>query len=372
MIFLDSPHLYDYTMKAFSENVFKESIPIMVNPNQNRPPTIQDVAKLAGVSISTVSRVINQSARVSEEKAGRVRQAIEDLEFRPRTAARVLASRKTRTIGLLLPVISGDFFADMLRGVERGLIEGGYDLLIHSTFLETRPDSPFKRLLGEHNTDGLIVFSDSLDDPELKRLHDQGFPVVLLHRSSPRGLSIPSITVENKNGAREVTEHLITVHGRRRIVFLRGPETHEDTHWREIGYRQALEAHGLTFDPALVGEGNFAGQDAQDAIEALLVDGVPFDAVFSGDDEAAFGVLRALRWAGLRVPDDIAVVGFDDSRLASHLVPQLTTVDAQVENAGFTAAQQLVRLIKTGDVDEITLLPTRLVIRRSCGCHYSE
>ena len=117
---------------------------------------------------------------------------------------------------------------------------------------------------------------------------------------------------------------------------------------------------------------NLHDRDAQDAIESMLVDGVPFDAVFAGDDESASGVLRALRWAGLRVPDDIAVVGFDDSSLAGHLVPQLTTVDAQVEKAGFTAAQQLVRLIKSGDAEEITLLPTRLVIRRSCGCYYSE
>lgn len=338
----------------------------------NQQPTIQDVARRAGVSISTVSRVINQSATVSDQKSIRVQQAIEELNFRPRAAARILASRKTDTIGLLLPIISGDFFAGMLRGIERGLIEGGYDLLVHSTFLESRPDSPSKRILGEHNTDGLIVFSDSLNDQELVRLHQLGFPVVLLHRSSPPGLSIPSITVENKNGTRNMIEHLITVHNRRRIVFLRGPEAHEDTHWREIGYRQALEQYGIEFDPALVGEGNFTDRDAQDAIEALLVDGVTFDAVFAGDDEAASGVLRALRWAGIRVPDDVAVVGFDDSSLASHLVPQLTTVDAQVETAGFTAAQQLVRLIKTGEADEITLLPTRLVIRRSCGCHYSE
>lgn len=335
-------------------------------------PTIIDVAQRAGVSISTVSRVLNQSAPVSDEKAAQVWQAVEALNFRPKAAARILASRKTDTIGLLLPIISGDFFAAMLRGIERGVIEGGYDLLIHSTFIDVRPQNPFKQVLGEHNTDGLIVFSDSLDDKELRRLHDLNFPVVLLHRSSPQGLSIPSITVENKNGARKITQHLIEAHNRRRIVFLRGPEAHEDTHWREMGYRLALEEHHLLFDPSLVGMGNFNDQDAQDAIEAMLVDGVEFDAVFAGDDEAASGVLRALRWAGIRIPDDVSVVGFDDSSLASHLIPQLTTVDAQVEKAGYTAAQQLVRLIKKGEADPITLLPTELVIRRSCGCHYSE
>jgi LacI family transcriptional regulator len=306
-------------------------------------PTINDVAKQAGVSISTVSRVLNQSAPVSKDKALLVQQAIEDLNFTPRAAARILASRKTDTIGLLLPIISGEFFAAMLRGVERGVLEGDYDLLIHSTFLESRPPHPFKRVLGEHNTDGLIVFSDSLDDKELIRLHDINFPLVLLHRSSPPGLAIPSITVENKKGARIITEHLISVHNRQRIVFLRGPEAHEDTHWREIGYRQALEDHGIGFDPSLVGVGNFNDKDAQDAIESLLLDGVEFDAVFAGDDEAASGVLRALRWAGLRVPEQVSVVGFDDSNLAGHLVPQLTTVDAQVEAAGYAAATQQVR-----------------------------
>lgn len=344
----------------------------MPRTKKNKQVSIVEVAEHAGVSISTVSRVINQSSPVSPDKTARVLSAIEELNFHPKSAARKLASRKTETIGLLLPIISGDYFASMLRGIERGVLEGGYDLLIHSTYLEANPQTPFKRVLGEHNTDGLIVFSDSLDDKELKRLHDQDFPVILLHRSSPPGIGIPSVTVENKNGARDITNHLISVHHRRRIVFLRGPDTHEDTHWREAGYRQALEINKIKFEPSLIGSGNFNDKDAQDAIEAMLIDGIEFDAVFAGDDEAASGVLRALRWVGIHVPDDVAVVGFDDSTLASHLVPQLTTVNAQVEKAGYAAANQLIRLIKTGDPNPITLLPTRLVIRRSCGCSYAE
>jgi DNA-binding LacI/PurR family transcriptional regulator len=339
---------------------------------KSKHPTIRDVAEKAGVSISTVSRVLNQSARVSESKAVSVQLAIEALNFRPKAAARILARQRTNTIGLLLPIISGDFFAAMLRGIERGVLEGDYDLLIHSTYLEARPQHAFKRVLGEHNTDGLIVFSDSLDEKELRRLHEINFPVVLLHRSAPEDLPIPSVTVENKNGAKAITEHLILEHRRRRIVFLRGPEGHEDTHWREIGYRQALEQHDIPFDPALVGEGNFNDDNAQDAIDSLLMDGVHFDGVFAGDDEAASGVLRALRWAGIYVPEEVSVVGFDDSNLASHLVPQLTTVDAHIEEAGNAAAEQLVRLIRTGEAEAFTMLPTHLVIRRSCGCRFSD
>jgi DNA-binding LacI/PurR family transcriptional regulator len=180
------------------------------------------------------------------------------------------------------------------------------------------------------------------------------------------------VTVENKNGAKQIIEHLIRVHDRRRIVYLRGPEEHEDSYWREIGYRQALDEAGIDFDPALIGSGNFDNHDAQDAIETMMMDGVEFDAVFAGDDEAASGVLRALRFAGLQVPDQVSVVGFDDSNLAQHLVPALTTVDAQVEQAGYTASKQLIQLIKRGETQQITLLPTQLVVRRSCGCFYEE
>ena len=337
---------------------------------KNRPANIKDVAKRAGVSISTVSRVINQTVPVADDKFQRVQEAIQELNFQPKTAARRLRNQKANTIGLLLPVISGDFIASMLRGIERGVIEDDYELLVHSTFFESRTDSPFRRVLGEHNTDGLIVFSDSLDDKELRRLYDLDFPVVLLHRSSPEGLNMPSITVENKNGTKQLIEHLIKDHGRTRIVYLRGPEEHEDTHWRDIGYRQALEENGTSFDPSLIGSGNFNARDAADAINTMIVDGVNFDAVFSGDDEAASGVLRALHLAKIRVPEDVSVVGFDDVNLAAHMIPALTTVNAQIEQTGYTAAQQLIKLIRHGDAEPIILLPTQLIIRRSCGCNY--
>jgi DNA-binding LacI/PurR family transcriptional regulator len=327
-----------------------------------------DVAEHAGVSIATVSRVLNKTATVKEKTAEQVLSAVEALKYRPKAAARILARQKTDTIGLLLPVISGDFFAEMLQGIERGVVEGGYDLLIHSTFAGVKPNSPFKHVLGEHNTDGLLVFSDSLDEDELRRLHDIGFPVVLLHRSSPAGMTIPCVTVENKNGARAMVEHLIVEHGKQRIVFLRGPEGHEDSTRRELGYRQALERHGIPFDPCLIEMGNFNSQDAQLALRSLLDRGVAFDAVFAGDDDSASGALTALQSAGLRVPQDIALAGFDNSPLAYYLTPSLTTINAHIQQAGYTAAQQLVGLLQSGHADPITLLPTELVIRRSCGC----
>lgn len=332
--------------------------------------TIKDVARKAGVSISTVSRVINQSAPVTPELKSRVKTVIEELGYRPQTAARALASQRTNTIGLLLPQVSGDFIADMLRGIERGIIEGGFDLLVHSTRLGSKSDSHFKRVLDEKNTDGLIVFSDSLDDKELRRLHSIDFPVVLLHRSSPTGLNIPCVTVENKKGAYKLVDHLITVHGCQRIVYLRGPEGHEDSYWREIGYRQGLEHNHLPYDSDLIGKGEFENKYAYEEINHFLENGITFDAVFAGDDEAASGVVKALRDANLHVPEDIAVAGFDDARMASLFHPSLTTINAQVEQAGYATSRKLVRRIQTEDIENKTLLPTELVIRESCGCKW--
>jgi DNA-binding LacI/PurR family transcriptional regulator len=331
-------------------------------------PTIEDVAKRAGVSIATVSRVINKTAPVQDKTAMQVLSAVEALKYRPKAAARILARQRTDTIGLLLPVISGDFFAEMLQGIERGVIEGGYDLLIHSTFAGVNPNSMYKHVLGEHNTDGLIVFSDSLDEEELHRFYDIGFPIVLLHRTSPQGLDIPCVTVENKEGARKIVDHLIDVHGRRRIVFLRGPQGHEDSTWRELGYRQSLDRHGVPFDPELVGFGNFNSLDARQAIQGLLARRVSFDAVFAADDDSASGALAELLSAGYQIPEDISLAGFDNSPLAFYLSPPLTTINAHIQEAGYTAAQLLVRLLHTGQADSITLLPTEMVIRRSCGC----
>jgi LacI family transcriptional regulator len=341
----------------------------MSDPMPPARVTIADVARRAGVSIATVSRVINRTAPVAEETAARVRAAIAALNYVPRAAARSLASRRTDTLGLLLPKISGYFFPPLLRGIEAGARENGFGLLIHSTQDRGDPAGGTRCLLGEHNTDGLLVFTDSLDEAELTRLHTVGFPMVLLHRSPPRGLDIPCVTFENKDGARKLVEHLIETHDYRRIAFLRGPEQHEDSYWREIGYREALAAHAISFDPALVARGGFDEEEAQLAVQRWLEDEVEIEAIFAGDDEAASGAIAALRQAGKRVPEDVAVVGFDDSPIAHYMAPlPLTTVRAPIEEAGLAATRQLARLIRTGQADPLVLLPTELVVRRSCGC----
>ncbi len=331
-------------------------------------PTIADVAKLAGVSTATVSRVLNRTAPVSEETTARVQAAIAELNYHPSAAARGLASRKTNMIGLLTTDVSAPFFTPILSGIEAGAREAGLGLLIHCTGDGPSPGPGYRRPMGPHNTDGLLVFAASLEDAELVHLYEIDFPVVLLYQAPPDGLNIPYITIENKAGARELVDHLLEVHAYRRVAFLRGPENHEDSYWRELGYREALESHGIPFDPALVATGGFDQDIAQLAVEQWLRQGVQIDAIFAGDDEAATGVIAALQRAGKRVPEDFAVVGFDDVHLANYLMPPLTTVRAPIEQTGREAVRQLVSLLRTGEADPLVLLPTELVIRRSCGC----
>ncbi len=333
---------------------------------RKRRATISDVANLAGVSIATVSRVVNGTAPVAQETVDRVQRAITMLGYSPHAAARRLAGHQAGALGVLLPEVAADFFFPLVRGIAQEVRSAGYDLLIHvaSSGQESSLSSP----LGEHNTDGLLIFTGRLNDEEIARLYQSGFPIVLLYRSPSDDFPIPYVMFENKKGARELIEHLISVHGRRRIAYLRGPEGNEDSEWRERGYREALEKYNIPFDGDLVGMGNFDADVARETIESWLLEGLDFDAVFAGDDEAAMGVMQALRHAGKKVPDDIAVVGFDDISSAKLMAPPLTTVRAPIEAAAAGAAQALFAQINGKEAPHQLRYPTEVVIRQSCGC----
>ena len=328
--------------------------------------TIADVARRAGVSIATVSRVLNHSAPVVPEMAERVRTVIKELNYRPHTAARILATRRTDTIGLLLPEISGDYFQPMLRGVETGARQAGFDLLIHVT--EPLPEGIPHRHLGEHNADGLVIFPDSIDDQEIIRLHTIGLPIVMMYQSAPEQLNIPFITIENKSGTHKIVSHFIEAHHYRRIAFLRGPEGNDDSELREKGYREAMAAHGLPVDEALIARGNFTQEDGRLAVQGWLNDGLRFEAIAAGDDDSAIGAMLALQEAGLRIPQDVAVAGFDDIPFSRYLSPPLTTIRAPIEQVGQEAVRQLACLVRGEGVEPLIVLPTELVIRQSCGC----
>jgi DNA-binding LacI/PurR family transcriptional regulator len=249
--------------------------------------------------------------------------------------------------------------------------ENQYNLLVATYKSPARKDS--QPPIGAHNTDGMLVFADSLSDEHLTQLCRSRFPLVLIHRTPPPNLKIPFVTVENKAATRKLIDHLIEKHGRRSIVFLRGPHEQEDSTWREQGYRDSLQTHEIALDESLFIDGEFNGAIAYQNIKNLIAQrkaGCLFDAVFTGDDDAAIGALTALSEAGLRVPEDVSVVGFDDSRLSPFLNPPLTTVRAPTEEVGRTAARLLFDQIKDLPAEPVTLLSTEIILRRSCGCPY--
>ena len=330
--------------------------------------TIRDVARQAGVSVATVSRYINRNAPVSAEVGERLDEVMNRLRYVPHAAARNLASRKTRVIGLLLNNLHNDFFVPLLNGVEGVVRQKEYNLIVATYHASSRNTLPPP--IGPHNTDGLLVFSDGLIDEDLANLNASGFPMVLVHRTSPPSLSIPSVTVENVEITHKLVEHLIQVHGKRRILFMRGPTDQEDSVRREAGYKSALAANGIPFDENLILNGDFERNIAFQALNEFLSNGkqVAFDAVFTGDDDAAIGVLKALHLHGCRIPEDIAVIGFDDLGFAPFLNPPLTTVRAPTESVGRIAAERLFDILENHPSNEVSILPTEIIFRRSCGC----
>jgi LacI family transcriptional regulator len=331
--------------------------------------TIRDVARKAGVSVATVSRYINRNATVSPEVSERLRTVMTELKYVPHAAARHLASRKTRVVGLLLNNLHNDFFVPLLNGVEAVVRKKGYNLLIATHHADLRNDTPPS--IGPHNTDGLLVFSDGLMDEDLVNLNSIGFPMVLVHRTPPPSVALPSVTVENVEATKKLVEHLIRVHNRRRILFLRGPVHQEDSARREAGYKSALQANDIPFDENLVLNGEFEREVAFQSLNDFLGNGrkVEFDAVFTGDDDAAIGVLRSLQNHGYKIPQDVAVTGFDDLGFAPFLNPPLTTVRAPTETVGRIATERLFGLLENQPSDEIVILPTEIIFRRSCGCN---
>jgi len=330
--------------------------------------TIRDVARRAGVSVATVSRFINRNAVTSRDVSERIQKVMDELNYVPHATARQLATRKTRVIGLLLTNMYHDFFAPLLSGIEAVVTQNGYNLLVatHRSRMQKNHEPP----VGSHNTDGLLVFADSLDDAQITRLYSRKFPLVLIHRTPPDNFAIPYVTVENHTAARNIVEHLISQHGKRNIVLVRGPAQHEDAYWREEGYKLALQSHGLPFRKELVLSGEFERDIAYASMREFLADSPTFDALFASDDDSALGALKALNESGRRVPEDIALVGFNDINLSSFVTPPLTTVHAPTEQVGRVAAQQLFRILENETPDPVTLLPTQVILRRSCGCEY--
>ncbi len=332
--------------------------------------TIKDVAKLAGVSIATVSRVFNDHPLVSQPTRDKVHQAATELNYWPNGVARSLITNRTQALGVLLPDLHGEFYSELIRGVDLTAREFGYHLLFSRT--SAHPDALMNALRTMRGrVDGLIVMTPDVDAHEALKLFGGRTPTVLLDPEVSIG-GCYSLSIANAEGAQRMTEHLLAL-GHRRIAMITGPEKNIDAQQRLAGHRQALAAAKMASSPELEVRGGFTEESGYEAMMQLLARGDRPDAVFVANDHMAVGALCALQDAGLQVPEDIALAGFDDIPTARYLTPPLTTVRVDPFDLGKRAVHLLVR---QGSVRPARkhheILPTQLVVRRSCGSTASD
>lgn len=326
--------------------------------------TIKEVAREARVSVATVSRALNKKGTVRVETSRRVRVAAEKLRYAPHGAARSLITRQTHTLGVLLPDLFGEFFSELIRGIDLAARRRGYHVIVsgsHSDRAETR--AMVRAMRGR--VDGLLVLSADLDARELEANLPFGFPVVLLSGAG-KGV-FDAVRVDNHGGASAMVRHVIDL-GHDRIAFVAGPGKNLDAAERLRGFRDAVgRATGAT---SLEIQGDFREQAGYRAAARILRSKLRPTAVLAANDAMAIGLLAAFRERHVRVPEDIALAGFDDIPIARYMTPPLTTVSVPIADLGARAAARLLHALDGDDVPRTRredILPTSLVIRASCG-----
>jgi LacI family transcriptional regulator len=328
--------------------------------------TLEDIARLSGVSRSTASRVINGDENVRAETRRRVLEVIQQNDFHPNLAARRLAAGRTNVIGLVIPtgvgtIFSDPYFSHLIQGVSAACNEKEFSVMLWLATPEYERRM-IRRILGSGLVDGVIVSSTLVDDPLVNNLYESQMPFVLIGRHP--NLEIHSIDLDNVEGAKKATLHLAQS-GYQRIATITGPKNMTAGNDRLDGYRQALAEYGLRGDETLVAEGDFTETGGYKAMQILLPHHP--EAVFAASDMMAAGAIRAIRESGLRVPHDIALVGYDDVPLALQVEPPLTTIRQPIQEMGKLAFDTLIDMLQNPNNEKrhIVLQP-ELIIRQSC------
>jgi LacI family transcriptional regulator len=323
--------------------------------------TLEMVAAAAGVSPSTVSRILNGTAVVSDDKRAAVDEAVARLGFVPNPMARGLAGGRTLSIGVVTQAIDSPFYGGALRGIEEELGRAGYSPLFVSGHWNATHEAHCIGTLRSRRVDGLIVLDCRIGDTALGAVA-QSLPVVVTGRTL-KAPGLYSLHFDNFEGGRLATHHLLSL-GHRRIAFITGDPRHPDAKERQRGYRAALEAAGQPFDPALVVPGNYTEDSGRLAVERLLDSREAFTAVFAANDQMAFGAVLALHRRRLHVPGDVSLVGFDDLQTALYSIPPLSTVHHPVYELGQLAASAILQLL-AGEVPTAQLPAPRFIVRES-------
>jgi LacI family transcriptional regulator len=333
--------------------------------------TLEEIAKLAGVSRSTVSRVVNDQPNVRTQVRERVWDVIHETGYQPHAAARSLVTRRTRIIGIIIPesvitLFADPFFPHLLSGITRTCNDQRYHLMLSLFDDPARSEETYRRVILSGYLDGVVVASTRVQDPLIGRLLDDDVPFVLIGRYPNE--RVHYVDIDNVAAARMAVEHLIRL-GHRRVATITGPLSMTSGQDRLNGYRQAMAAHRLAVDDGLIAEGDFTEIGGTMAARQLIANSPT--AIFAASDIMAVGALKALREAGLRIPQDVALIGVDDLPVARAIEPALTTVRQPIEELGSTAADLLLDLLENPPEDKAPshhiILPTQLLVRGSCG-----
>jgi LacI family transcriptional regulator len=328
--------------------------------------TIYDVAKRAGTSVATVSAVVNNSAYVSPELRERVEIAITELDYNPNLVARSLAKKKTFTIGMLIPDIANPFFPEVVRGAEDKAKEAGYTILLGNSDNRSDMEETYLNLFFSKQVDGILLIkgSEELSDNFRQKLEDTGTPLVLVDRES-ESIKADSVVADDVGGARTAVDHLIAL-GHQRIGIITGFPNVSTSKGRLQGYRKALQSHQLEYDATLVEAGDYGTESGYRAGVRLLQQEPT--AVFVTNFLMTVGFMKALEEAGLRCPEDVAVVSYDDFMWSEFFRPRLTGVEQPKYQIGYQSTELLLRrLADKQKKTEKIVLENRLRIRESCG-----
>lgn len=332
--------------------------------------TIRDVARKASVSVATVSRALNGKGPVREDTGRRIRRVAQRLRYVPHGAARSLITRKTNTLGVLLPDLYGEFFSEVIRGLDVAARRRGYHLLVSSSHSDRSETEAMLRAM-RGRVDGLIVLSPDLAVHKLRSNLPEELPVVLLN-CADHG-SLDSILIDNYGGSLAMTRHLVDL-GHRRIAFVRGPAGNYDADERLRGYRHSMRKSPAGWSARLEIPGDFREEAGYRAAATILrLDPRP-TAVFAANDAMAIGLLFALREQGIRVPEELALAGFDDIPIARFLTPPLSSVRVPIEELGARAMARMLQIVgkSKGRGAKIQTLSTTLIVRRSCGANAED
>ncbi|MCI1944928.1 LacI family DNA-binding transcriptional regulator [Clostridium luticellarii] len=327
--------------------------------------SIKDVAREAGVSIATVSRVLNDVDVVNEETKKRVLAAIKELGYRPNIVARSLKTQKTRTVGIIIPDISNQFYPEIVRGAEDVANIYDYNIMLCNTDLNMEKEMEYLKVLREKMADGVLYMSNSLEPNILELIRQLQLPMVLVESTSEKE-NIPSVAIDNEKAAYDGVAYLIKK-GDKNIAYIgAGEDTLNASATRYKGYKRALEENNLEINKDRIYFSNSKARDGYEGINEIL-NKTKIDSIFCTNDEIAIGAINALREKGIKVPEDIDVMGFNNIYLSSIFYPKLTTVSQPIYDMGSVGMRMLIKLINKQELKETNyILPHELIERDSC------